>query len=1038
MQIYSVDTNSFLTESEQALYKKIKGMEGSINRLKEFTLLNIIEDIYNERITFEIDKAYKEGILIEDVEKIKLLLKIRDNNTDVKENKKTKSVTKAFDKPKYSFKDEMDLEEQLQENSNKTYIKKYINSLMDKNKSLLKDKAFKKLMVEVDENYIKYEAVKIIDKKGKSRTVAKNIGYNNDIKIWKKELNEEIRKNSKVRLLNRVNKYNIISVFNSALTRTLGLEASKLSEDLISLRVYHYPIFKQLLDNGFMYNGGKYISFTSSAGQIRNKKMIFIKEVVWDKFHDALMCGVTVEKINNSKEKGCNINKFLAYLALQASSTEEWKINIDNCIVIDDFETTIKNAEVNYIAKTRESRDIKVKDSEGDYIKNEDGTYKIIKEEYWLLSDKAEKCEKDITITHSDGCGWVLPEISKTNFQFRMPWFKGLLTPVDFISYCKEHNNNSFKVLDIYNKEWDLLKDEIKIVFFKSQFKMYKYYDSWEQYKENFKKYNCQAGKCNLETGEFNSAKFNYQMWQTLEKIDDILIEKFTSPVDKLITDAYKDKDMMLKLLGASDKNQNMNYLQQALMIYPELIKDEYIKKELSEAISKKRKESKYGRFKLNSAVNTFIIPDIFAWMEYSLKRNKNPIGLLKDKEVYCKLFSKRSYPELLVNRSPHLGKEHCVRNNINGKAIEKWFISDGIYTSCHDLISKILQFDNDGDKSLVVGDSDIIQACKENMKDEKGEEIRPLYYKMGKAEAKQINSENIYNSLITAFEYGNIGEYSNKLTKLWNYRKHNSEGIEVDFTEEEIKERLNLSEIITCCNNFSIDAAKTLEMVEVSSEIGKRINEINKVKMPYFYKFAKDCNNVEDINESTVNKICSKIQDISQGDYCYTDIGEFSKRMLINNIRVKIDERVIAKYKLLNKEMQKYFMYISNVNEDEEQSKERIASLVYDSMFLEFEAFCKTKNIDIVDAVDVILKHIYSSNKDCKKAFLFNVFGDIIVTNLKKNIKKKIKQPKEGYIFCKDCGKEVKKTSNRQVRCTECSKKKIKEKDRNRRTNVK
>lgn len=37
------------------------------------------------------------------------------------------------------------------------------------------------------------------------------------------------------------------------------------------------------------------------------------------------MCGLTIEAMNNSKQKGMNLTKFMAYLALNNSATKQWK-----------------------------------------------------------------------------------------------------------------------------------------------------------------------------------------------------------------------------------------------------------------------------------------------------------------------------------------------------------------------------------------------------------------------------------------------------------------------------------------------------------------------------------------------------------------------------------------------------------------------------------------------------------------------------------------------------------------------------------------
>ena len=78
----------------------------------------------------------------------------------------------------------------------------------------------------------------------------------------------------------------------------------------------------------------------------------------------------------------------------------------------------------------------------------------------------------------------------------------------------------------------------------------------------------------------------------------------------------------------------------------------------------------------------------------------KDPKGLLDDGEVFCWLFRKSEKLDCL--RSPHLFLEHSIRHNVactkykeRQQQIREWYCTDAIYTSCKDLISKILQFDD-------------------------------------------------------------------------------------------------------------------------------------------------------------------------------------------------------------------------------------------------------------------------------------------------------------------------------------------------------
>ena len=70
---------------------------------------------------------------------------------------------------------------------------------------------------------------------------------------------------------------------------------------------------------------------------------------------------------------------------------------------------------------------------------------------------------------------------------------KGLLARFAFDDLIREKGWSPI-VKDIYGTEHDVLAEDIEVILTKSQFKMWSYFDSWEQYKENFKKYGCSAG----------------------------------------------------------------------------------------------------------------------------------------------------------------------------------------------------------------------------------------------------------------------------------------------------------------------------------------------------------------------------------------------------------------------------------------------------------------------------------------------------------------------------------------------------------------
>lgn len=230
---------------------------------------------------------------------------------------------------------------------------------------------------------------------------------------------------------------NVISAFDSCLSRIIGIKQDELTDSLIVVQVYYFDIFKDIAFYGFIYNGAKYKYFTSSAGQIRNKKAVFIKEDIWNHIEKTIMCGLTIDKINS--KGGNNANKHLAYMALTSSATDEWKeFNIDKSIVIEDFETQVY------------------------------GTFDFVDETDYSVTRRTDY----VPVPHTDGAGMILPSVSSKNFMFRAPWIKGLLGVFDFREFIKEKEFSPV-ITDIYGKEHNIINEDIQIIFTRSQFKMH-------------------------------------------------------------------------------------------------------------------------------------------------------------------------------------------------------------------------------------------------------------------------------------------------------------------------------------------------------------------------------------------------------------------------------------------------------------------------------------------------------------------------------------------------------------------------------------
>ena len=787
----------------------------------------------------------------------------------------------------------------------------------------------------------------------------------------------------------------IISVFSSAFTRMIGAKQDELTEDFMVIQVYYFDIIKDLIYNGFTYKGEKYIYFTSSAGQIRTKKTVFVKESVWKKYEKTIMCGLTIDSIN--EKGGNNPNKHLAYMALTNSATDVWyEFDIDKSIVINDFETNVF------------------------------GTYDLVDDEDYAI----KRISDYVPIEHTDGAGMMLPCMGK-NRMVRLPWIKGLLGSFDYVKFIEEHNCSPI-IKDIYGKEHNVIEEDIQIIFTKSQFKMWKYYDSWEQYKEFYKYHNCTAGYTNMEEDKIKEATINYQMLQTLTDITDDEIDKIIEKSNSKLNNLCSSIGSMKSAFGITPYNDNMTYLQQAINLYPDLMNDEYIKitlREIKNSMVKRFKSgclSVYGKY-------TFILPDFYAACEHWFMGIENPDGLLKDGEVFCWLFRKNEKLDCL--RSPHLYKEHAIRINTacnkdreKQEKIREWFTTDAVYTSCHDLISKILQFDVDGDKSLVVADETIVPIAERNMNG-----IVPLYYNMKKASPVQLNNQTIYDGLNAAFVGGNIGIYSNNISKIWNSE------VFVSGTEEERQEAINLVKLLCMENNFVIDYAKTLYKPERPKYIHEQITAFTKGNVPHFFIHAKDkeCNQVEDINNSFVNKLEYKIKNPRINSRSI-GLKQIDYRKLMNNPKIKcnvvfnkngkineeLSDPMIVKYCELN---QKYHFKINmesiDVLRDGQMSSSQLKQeLLFDKIAHEIKFELSQFGYDESEITDILVKFFYHVKPCNHKAALWFCYGKYIVDNLKKNgcgLRTKIVQ-------CVDCGEWFEVLNDKKhlktCRCDDCN----------------
>lgn len=763
----------------------------------------------------------------------------------------------------------------------------------------------------------------------------------------------------------KLNPYNRISIFESELTRCLDMtplnfnvrqtiENTQVNEHMFVITAFYFEVLENIIHNGFYHNGFKYVYFASSAGQIRNKKAVFVREDLLRANWNRLTCGLTIDEVN--QKGGMNLNKYNAYLALCNSATEEWTdFDIDRCIVVDDFETNVV--------------------TEVDYVDDRD--YSITRQ------------TMPVPIPHTDGCGMISSELSDKNFMVRLPWVKGLVCSFDFKRFVAEKSCSS-KVKDIWGKEWDIFVDDIQIILTKSQLKMAAYFDSWDSYKERFKKYGCRAGTCNVEEDYFNKASINYQMIQSFIDYNDSELKQMCADSVNHINGICSDKNIQLELFGIMPDKPFYKYsgVQKCLSEYNGLLKDNYFRECLRDLRKKEIEELYSAKFRVNGYY-TFLVPDLYAFCEWLFEGKKVPNGLLNDGEVYCKLhqFNK----EIDCLRSPHLYFEHAIRNNVTNPEIAKWFTTNACYTSTHDVISKILQFDVDGDKTLVLQDDNIINVAKRNQIG-----VVPLYYNMRKAGKEQITDSSRFKGLINAFTGGNIGVVSNNISKI-----KNSQEIRNPETKQEA---IDCLKYLCMVNNEVIDYAKTLYKSTPPKSIKDTISKYVNKKLPAFFVYAKDKSDkqIEPVNDCIVNRIFT-LYPANQFKLTFEDKKRFDYRMLMNNPDIVVDEEVLRTYSQI----------VSTLKLKKHKEEESNALLVGD-IINEMQKFDYAQ----YEICDMLIKDMFKEHNVFKdkrfKQFFFYVYGDIVYENIIVN------KTKYGYV-CIDCGAEIKKTRGKQCRCEKC-----------------
>ena len=507
--------------------------------------------------------------------------------------------------------------------------------------------------------------------------------------------------------------------------------------------------FHQFRTKGFYFNGAHYVYLCSGSGQIRRNTATFINEELHDQLVEALNAGL------DKKTSEFVLAKYSAYFALGFSSIL-W-VRTPRVCVIKDFYNTLKNEKVDFICKNENGEsvleertmDLELNGADGQGLIDPDFAY------LWAL-------DMDLTYTP---CSFVA----------RSCFVKGNLATFDFRGYAHEHGISTIK--DKWGVEYNI--DEIDVLLSESQFKIHKYYSSWQEYQSYVNKYNIHWGVARYNKKEDATySQANYQYIQTLDLTKDEIAD-LIKPTKDWISNICSGDPLysLLYAFGPKDSDCTYNNLygtaqttaMKSLVKNINFLNDSYVQHKIYKNISETINKAKLGKIWLKGNYQ-FMVADPVAQCQAALGL---PVtGVVKRDEIYSKFWQeqfKESYKpgdKCIVDtcRSPMIDRhEHNPMSVImDNPEADKWlnYMYSGIIYGIYDT-STFRHEDSDYDGDIVFS-TDNPYFIKGSHKDH-----NIITYEKGLAKPAKMTIPNITATVMKGFGTG-VGGFSNTATILY------------------------------------------------------------------------------------------------------------------------------------------------------------------------------------------------------------------------------------------------------------------------------
>lgn len=604
-------------------------------------------------------------------------------------------------------------------------------------------------------------------------------------------------------------------IVNQCITDTLFVK------DVINVQMKRKGEYSKL-KKGFYVNGVKYIRFSCGAGQLRRNTATFVNEQLVPYLEEALMCGLNIKEFN--------LAKLSAYFALSFSSVM-W-VRTPRVCVIKDFETTLPKQKLDYI-----------------YI-NEQG------------EDKIEEREMDITLNSADGQGLIDPEFAAlwakdmhldyvpSSFIVRSAFMKGNVVPFDFKLYAQMNGIDT--IIDRWGTPYKI--NDIDVLISESQFKMYKLYSCWEEYLQNFKKYNLKWGVARYNRKYDDEwVLANYQYIQVL-KINREDIKELISPTIQWLNMVCSGSQLaaLLFLLGTHDDTVDYTKLYgvaqsnfaKAVVKNSKMLEDGYVRRKIYRNIVNCINRAKIGKIWVRGNYQ-FMISDPVAQCQSAL--GLPPLGLVPAKHVYSNFWNERGVRgEIDLCRSPLVDKsEHNKSRLFCTAEAQDWYrhIKSGVIYSLYD-IATITHSDSDWDGDLVMSTNNAVFLRGAQT------QFSPITYEKGTVPLQKNTMSNRVKTDLRGFGTA-VGSFSNCTTII--------EAMKAIFNpetqQEQIQELTNRQKLLRRIIGQEIDSAKGVPKPKLPSSWKKFVrvypddddaikaekykhNSMVICKKPYFFRY--------------------------------------------------------------------------------------------------------------------------------------------------------------------------------------------------------